>query len=529
MRRGSRESRLATVLFTDIVGSSEIASDLGDRRYRVLIARHHALVRRELKRFRGREIDTAGDGFFAAFDAPAKGVRCASAISDGVRRLGIEIRAGLHVGEAEVLGRKLGGTAVHIAARVMGSAGPGDVLVTGTLRDLTPGSGFAFSHRGRHSLKGVPGEWDLYAVTALDGQERDGPADPAEAAAIREAIQPPPLLQRRGGRVALGAALLAAAVAIPVVALSTRGGQGAAPSLAGVDRLVRIDPGTGKLAGAIRIGRNPEGVAVTEGVVWVTISGNDTVSRIDPGLNRVDRTIQVGKGPAGVAAGSATEGGADRVWVANTGNTTVSTIDPRTGNAITIDITAGRKAPAPLPPSVSGGIVLGEGAVWIRGDEGNMTRLDPVTGEQTAFVAHTLSDRAFAAGEGAFWAGGDSLQRFDPKRPTEPVAEVHLPEASGAPTGVAVGGGSVWVCTTGGNLLRIDPTTNQVVGSPISVGLRPTGIAVGQGSVWVTSGDGTIQRIFMGGSVVATTIPVGRNITGISVGAGGIWVTVDAP
>ena len=276
MRRGSGESRLATILFTDIVGSSEIASELGDRRYRVLIARHHAAVRKELKRFGGREIDTAGDGFFVSFGAPAAAVRCACAISDAVRLLGIEIRAGLHVGEAEVLGRKLGGTTVHIAARVMASAGAGEVLVTGTLRDLVPGSGFSFSHRGRRPLKGVPGEWDLYAVTAVDGQEREAPGDPAKAAAIREAIRPPPLLQRRGGRAAIGAALVAAA-AIPAVFVSTRGHK-TAVSLARVDRLVRIDPETGNVAGMIRTGRNPSGVAVAGSAVWVANSGSDSVS-----------------------------------------------------------------------------------------------------------------------------------------------------------------------------------------------------------------------------------------------------------
>ena len=156
---------LATVLFTDIVGSTERAAALGDRKWRDLLDGYYALARRELARFRGREIDTAGDGFFAAFDGPARAVRCAEAISKGVGTLGIEIRAGLHTGECEVIGDKVGGIAVHIGARVASLARAGEVLVSNTVKDLVAGSGLGFEERGTHTLKGVPGEWRLYAVT----------------------------------------------------------------------------------------------------------------------------------------------------------------------------------------------------------------------------------------------------------------------------------------------------------------------------------------------------------------------------
>ena len=155
---------LATVMFTDIVGSTERAAELGDSRWRELIARHDALVRRELERHRGRPIKTLGDGFLATFDGPARGVRCAQAIADGVRTLGIEIRAGLHTGELEAMGDDVGGMAVNIGARVSALAGAGEVLVSGTVRDLVVGSGIEFADRGTHPLKGVPGEWRLYAV-----------------------------------------------------------------------------------------------------------------------------------------------------------------------------------------------------------------------------------------------------------------------------------------------------------------------------------------------------------------------------
>ena len=166
---GSRPVReadrvLATVLFTDIVGSTEKATELGDRRWRGLLEEHHGLVRGELQRFRGREIDTAGDGFLATFDGPARAVRCASAIRDSVHSLGIEIRAGLHTGECELMGEKVAGIAVHTAARVNGLARPSEVLVSSTVKDLVAGSGIEFAERGEHELKGVPGAWRLYAA-----------------------------------------------------------------------------------------------------------------------------------------------------------------------------------------------------------------------------------------------------------------------------------------------------------------------------------------------------------------------------
>jgi pimeloyl-ACP methyl ester carboxylesterase len=155
---------LATVLFTDIVGSTEKAVELGDRGWHDLVERHHAVVRGQLGRFRGREIDTAGDGFFASFDGPARAIRCACAIREAVRDLGLEIRAGLHTGEVELADGRPRGIAVHIGARVAAKAEPGEVLVSNTVKDLVAGSGIDFDDCGSAELKGVPGEWRLYAV-----------------------------------------------------------------------------------------------------------------------------------------------------------------------------------------------------------------------------------------------------------------------------------------------------------------------------------------------------------------------------
>jgi pimeloyl-ACP methyl ester carboxylesterase len=155
---------LATVLFTDIVGSTERAAALGDHRWRDLLDHHHTMIRRSLSRFRGREIKTTGDGVLATFDGPARGVRCACAISEETRPLGIEVRAGLHTGECEMIGDDVGGIAVHIGARVAALAGAGEVLVSSTVKDLVAGSGLRFGDRGNHSLKGVPGDWRIFAV-----------------------------------------------------------------------------------------------------------------------------------------------------------------------------------------------------------------------------------------------------------------------------------------------------------------------------------------------------------------------------
>ena len=155
---------LATVMFTDIVGSSERAATIGDRGWRELLEQHHELVRRQLMRYRGVEVDTAGDGFFASFDGPARAIRCACAISESVGGIGLDVRAGLHTGECELVDGKVAGIAVHTGARVASEAHPGEVLVSSTVKDLVAGSGIQFEDRGVAELKGIPGEWRLFAV-----------------------------------------------------------------------------------------------------------------------------------------------------------------------------------------------------------------------------------------------------------------------------------------------------------------------------------------------------------------------------
>jgi class 3 adenylate cyclase len=170
LNRGERlyeetERVLATILFMDIVGSTERAAALGDRRWRDLLASYQNLVKQEVTRHRGRNINFAGDGWLATFDGTVRAIRCAQAVIEAARRIGLTLRAGIHTGEIEIAGDGVAGMAVHVGARVASSAQPGEVLVTGTVRDMVSGSGIRLEDRGTYTLKGVPGEWQLFAVT----------------------------------------------------------------------------------------------------------------------------------------------------------------------------------------------------------------------------------------------------------------------------------------------------------------------------------------------------------------------------
>jgi class 3 adenylate cyclase len=193
MLRGAQRRLTRSVLFTDIVGSTETAAQLGDQRWRGTLAQHHAVVRRELRRFHGREVDTAGDGFFAVFESPTEAVRCAAAVAPAVRRIGLDVRVGIHTGDVETSGEKVSGIAVHIGARLMAMAGPGEVLVSGTVRDLVAGSGNEFVDRGRHELKGVPGTWQVFSLVLPEL------AEPAAIAVAEEGAE-----RRVSGRLRIG-------------------------------------------------------------------------------------------------------------------------------------------------------------------------------------------------------------------------------------------------------------------------------------------------------------------------------------
>ncbi|MCD6023065.1 MAG: Adenylyl cyclase, partial [Actinomycetia bacterium] len=218
MQRRTIGRGLGAVLFTDIVGSTAVAAEIGNTRWSELVSRHHRLIRGELRRFGGREQDTAGDGFFATFERPVDAIRCAFAAAEAVRAIGIEIRAGVSFGQLELVEGKAGGLIVNTAARVMSVAGAGEVLVPAAVKDLVPGTGISFDDHGTHHLKGIEGDIRLFRVTEVDGRTPAEPLGAEEAAERRASIVP--ATNRRAGIVVGGLAAAAVAVVVGVWAFA---------------------------------------------------------------------------------------------------------------------------------------------------------------------------------------------------------------------------------------------------------------------------------------------------------------------
>jgi class 3 adenylate cyclase/streptogramin lyase len=513
-RSQAKQRLLTTVLFTDIVGSTQHAAELGDRRWRQLLARHHAVVRRLLKRYGGREIDTAGDGFFATFDQPAQAIECAVSIGRGVRPLGIEVRAGIHMGEVEITVDNVAGIAVHIGSRVMSTAGPGEVMVSNTVRDLLSGSEFRFEDRGPTQLKGVPGEWRLSAVTDVPHvEEYEEEAVPAETAPTRR------------GRLAvpLTALIVIGVVAVLVIPPLVSGGgkTGGLPAPA-VDTIVRLDPSTDEVLGAIRIGRTPIAVATGEGMVWVANFDDGTIQSVDPSTNIASPAIGLGfdQAPSGIAVG----GGF--VWITCSTTGVLFQYDPGQSH---------RFVPVDLGVGVTG-VAYGEGAVWVTNSQSEtVLRIDP---ENPKAVPRTIEleegsrPAGIAVGAGSVWVA-ESLKgvvaRIDTNR-MEVVGTVPL--LQGDPDQVAFGEGFVWASVPLEDaVLRIDPLLDQ--GTTITgVGNSPAGIAAADGFAWVANGlDGTVAKIDPRTSSVIVRYQLGSGLSadGVALTDGAVWVSVHSP
>jgi class 3 adenylate cyclase/streptogramin lyase len=518
------ERRLLTVLFTDIVGSTDLAVEMGDARWRELIARHHGLVRGELKRFGGREIDTAGDGFFVTFDRPAQAIRCAAAVVEAVRRLGIEVRAGLHLGEVEVAGRNVGGVAVHTGARVLAAADPGEVLVTATLRELVAGSGLEFADRGQHTLKGVPGTWQLYGLEAVDGRPLEPVPDPPTAAERRAAIAAPTILRRSR----VPAAIAAGAVLLLVVALVLRD-QGSPPprEIAGpkeppLDSVITVDPESGTIlhvtphALEAHGGGNPK-IAVGEGGVWVHSAFLEHLD-LRTGDVIADRVGVETNGNPGADPGI--EFGDRAVWIGGAlqgDHAVLLRWDPATDEQLP-DISI----PADVLPN---DLAVDKGAVWVTFPDGRLVELDPETRRVVANAdVGGFIDEAVLGG-GGLWVldiTDGTLTRVDTRtlQASDPIG------FSGSVLGMAADDERVWLLETSGNDV-IPVSANGIVGDPISVGENPSGIAVGLGAAWVCDEDGDVYRIDPL-TKETTTIHVGGHLTAMAVdeAAGTLWITV---
>jgi class 3 adenylate cyclase len=514
--------RFATVLFTDIVGSTEIAAELGDRRWRELVRHHHEIVRAKLKRFQGREMDTAGDGFFAIFDSPGAAIRCACAISEGVREVGLEVRAGLHGGEVELDGGKAGGIAVNTAARVMSVGGPGEVLVSSSLHDVVAGSTVAFEDHGIHRLKGIEGEWRLFAVTGIDGVGRPGPLDPDEGAKLRFGIEPRPLERARRVALLVGGTLAAAVVVAILIVSLNRDEAGTAASPAAEppppNSIARLNLGTGEIELVNdRVAQNlapqfdNDDLEIGEGSVWL-LRGN-ALNRIDPtdaDTTRLEQTSGFGVRGIDVGLGS--------LWSVGTN---LSRVNPGSGE-IQGEYRVGSE---PLVDGPSD-IVVGFDHVWASTVDGRLLRVDPETNDVTRYRIGGTPER-LASGTDAIWTVDEfegEVRRFDPAigTVTDRVA------LSGGLDVIAVGEGYAWVLDSlGGTLTPISENGVEPL-RPVDVGTGAEDVTVGRGSVWVATG-GSILEINPATRQIIRTIEVGPTpIIELAVDAafGAIWVSM---
>ena len=514
-RRVSPERVLATVLFTDIVGSTELAVSLGDRRWRDLVAAHHRAVRAQLKRFRGREIDTAGDGFFATFDRPAQAISCAIAIIESLRPLGIEIRAGIHAGEVEMSAGKAGGIAVHTAARVLARAQPGEIVATATIKELVAGSNIEFVDRGTTALKGIPGEWRLFVVVQ---PEISTGGEAAPSTAIRDEGT------ERGGGVSrwlvIGGFAAIAVIGAAVVVLPSTLLKAAVLPAAGT--VGHVPAGGNAFDRAVTVGSHPTGLTFGADAVWVLNFRDGTLSRIDPATGEVTATPAVGGTPTGLAFG------ADAVWV----TTGFGQASGDIGSVVQFDAHQARiETTIPVGNGVSG-IAFGEGAVWVVDRNREVVlRIDPNSpGAVPDEVPVGRAPQAVAVGAGSVWVTSTldrTLLRIDATT-LEPVATIPLLEP---PTSIAVDAEAVWVTSEAGDTVtRVDVTTNRPE-TTIDVGNGPLGVVAADGAVWIAvGGDGHLAKLDPASeTVVATYLVDGAPDSVTADDDGGVWVSVHAP
>jgi peptide/nickel transport system substrate-binding protein len=500
-RRQDRRRFLATVLFTDIVGSTQRAAELGDRAWRDLLEQHNALVRRELKAFEGREMDAAGDGFFAVFESPEHAVRAAASITRAVVPLGLALRAGVHIGECEVIDGKAGGMGVVIGARIAALAQGGEVLVSGSVRDLMTGSDQHFEGGEEQTLKGVAEPWRVYRLTP-GGADASGPPHPRRSPMMQ-------LYTRRHRRrlVAGTAAAVALVVAISGTYVLTRPDV---PLVVGENAVGALEGDT--VTAAVNVGQRPSAVAVGGGAVWVTNSAGDTVSRIDPATHAVD-PIPVGSAPSGVAVG------AGAVWVVNSGDSTVSRIDPQTNRVSSVRVLPG--------PS---GVVVAAGSVWVTNTLGAaVSEIDPRSNTVTHVVRVGASPTGIAFGAGSLWITNESDGTVTRLNPVTRRQDAPIKVGSG-PIGIAVADGAAWVANNlDGSLSRIDVDDLTVTSRSLARGGAggPYGVAVSRHDVWVSSEYArTLSKVDSNAFTLLDTVPIRGSPLGLAGSGGNLWFTV---
>jgi class 3 adenylate cyclase/streptogramin lyase len=488
-RRGGR--RLATVLFLDIVGSTSVASEMGDARWRGLLSRFREVVHGRLKAEGGREESFTGDGFLATFAEPAHAVRAAEGIVEDVRLLGIEVRAGVHTGEIETIDGHVGGVGVHAGARVMSLAGASQVLVTGTVKDLIVGAPFRFRDAGVHELRGVPGTWPLFALQDVDERPVPGPMDPEEAADARAAIAS----NERAGRwrrwlVALGALIVVAAIVATVVVASS----GRAATIT----MIKIDPTTGRITETIADGyyshHHQGSLWDQNGTIWQA-TATQVVGR-DPATGAVRITLglesEIESGTFGLGFG----------WASTPKTSDTSTIEKV--DLVSGDVVARVDVPGPVRS-----MAIGNRSLWTVTEGGVLAQVDP-TNMRVVKVWRTSATAAGALvpEAGYVWicdCDHGRIVQFDPRTGRESRV-LDLPEHGLIVSVATPTTDTVWVLDPqGSTLTQLDPKTGKA-DQPIGLGGNPVQATIAFGSIWIAAGADVYQVDL--NTLHKTTIPI---------------------
>jgi class 3 adenylate cyclase len=538
VRRRPNERGLATLLFTDIVGSSEVAVELGDRRWRRLQSQHHHEVRRQLKRHGGREVDTAGDGFFATFGSPAAGVRCAFAIVREVRELGLDIRAGLHIGEVELVGEKVGGIAVTTAQRVESAAGPGQVLATDTIVHLVAGSGLEFTDLGSRELKGVPGRWELFSLDAVDGESIGTPLDPKQAVEYRLHASPVELASDRK-RIAWRAAIAAAMAAVLItgallVELGRRGSAQQTPAGSGsADAPVEVlDAESGKALFPVL----PQRGWANEIFLTSSSVGPSTFAWVRSGgcaaLNGCPGELAEINGDSGAivqtfAIDPLSLAKVDRaIWflVNDQGRLLARSIDVATNKLSAPTVIRGIAVGSFGGRGVTVVLAAGGGALWIGDTIGSRVfRLDLSTDRVKRYqIEGSVDDVAF--GGGWLWVMDALRGRVTRVDPGNRSSKSRSLNESDNLSSIAFGGGYLWATDdTAGELWRVSTDLQSI--RETAVGSGPDDVVYAMGVVWVANyDDESVSKVNPSLLVQAVGYPVGIHPRAMAVADGKVWV-----